>query len=87
MLNQHSNCLLYTSAREFGAKVVSISGRDGYVYDPEGITTDEKIDFLCKIRESNDVKLKDYAEKFGCEFHAGEKPWGLKVEMCIRDRL
>lgn len=70
-------------AREFGAKVVSISGRDGYVYDPEGITTDEKIDFLCKIRESNDVKLKDYAEKFGCEFHAGEKPWGLKVDMAF----
>ena len=70
-------------AREYGAKVVSISGRDGYVYDPEGITTDEKIDFLCKIRESNDIKLKDYAEKFGCEFHPGEKPWGLKVDMAF----
>ena len=45
--------------------------------------TDEKIDFLLKIRESNDVKLKDYAEKFGCEFHPGEKPWGLKVDMAF----
>lgn len=70
-------------AKEYGAKVVSISGRDGYVYDPEGITTDEKIDFLVKIRTSNDVKLKDYAEKFGCEFHPGEKPWGLKVDMAF----
>ena len=70
-------------AREYGAKVVSISGRDGYVYDPDGINTDEKIDFLLKIRSSNDVKLKDYAEKFGCEFHAGEKPWGLKVDMAF----
>ena len=70
-------------AREYGAKVVSISGRDGYVYDPEGITTDEKIDFLLQIRSSNNVKLKDYAEKFGCEFHAGEKPWGLKVDMAF----
>ena len=70
-------------AREYGAKVVSISGRDGYVYDPEGITTDEKIDFLLQIRGSNNVKLKDYAEKFGCEFHPGEKPWGLKVDMAF----
>ena len=70
-------------AREYGAKVVSISGRDGYIYDPEGIITDEKIDFLVKIRSSNDVKLKDYAEKFGCEFHPGEKPWGLKVDMAF----
>ena len=70
-------------AKEYGAKVVSISGRDGYVYDPDGINTDEKIDFLLKIRSSNDVKLKDYAEKFGCEFHAGEKPWGLKVDMAF----
>ena len=70
-------------AKEYGAKVVSISGRDGYVYDPEGITTDEKINFLLKIRGSNDVKLKDYAEKFGCEFHPGEKPWGLKVDMAF----
>ena len=66
-------------AKEYGAKVVSI----GYIYDPEGINTDEKIDFLLKIRSSNDVKLKDYAEKFGCEFHPGEKPWGLKVDMAF----
>ena len=70
-------------AKEYGAKVVSISGRDGFVYDPDGINTDEKIDFLLKIRSSNDVKLKDYAEKFGCEFHPGEKPWGLKVDMAF----
>ena len=72
-----------TIAKEYGAKVVSISGRDGFVYDPDGINTDEKIDFLLKIRSSNDVKLKDYAEKFGCEFHPGEKPWGLKVDMAF----
>ena len=63
-------------ARDYGAKVVTISGRDGYVYDKEGInSSDEKINFLLKIRSSNDVKLKDYADKFGAEFVAGEKPW------------
>ena len=70
-------------AKELGAKVVSISGRDGYVYDKDGINTDEKIDFLLQIRERNDVKLKDYAEKFGAEFHAKEKPWGLKGDIAI----
>jgi len=70
-------------ARELGAKVVSISGRDGYIYDKDGINTDEKIDFLLKIRESNDVKLKDYAEKFGVEFHAKQKPWGLKGDIAV----
>ncbi|WP_294463780.1 NADP-specific glutamate dehydrogenase [uncultured Anaerofustis sp.] len=70
-------------AKEMGAKVVSISGRDGYIYDKDGINTDEKIDFLLQIRERNDVKLKDYAEKFGAEFHAKEKPWGLKGDIAI----
>jgi glutamate dehydrogenase (NADP+) len=70
-------------ATEYGAKVVSISGRDGYVYDPEGINTQEKFDFLLKIRANNDVKLKDYAEEFGCEFFPKEKPWELKVDMAF----
>lgn len=70
-------------AKELGAKVISISGRDGYIYDPEGINTDEKIDFLVKIRESNDVKLADYATKFNCQFFPGEKPWGLKGDIAM----
>lgn len=70
-------------ARELGAKVVSISGRDGYVYDPEGINTDEKINFLVKIRESNDVRLEDYAKTFNCEFFPKQKPWGLKGDIAM----
>lgn len=70
-------------AKELGAKVISISGRDGYIYDPNGINTDEKIDFLVKIRESNDVKLADYAKAFNCEFFPGQKPWGLKGDIAM----
>jgi len=70
-------------AREYGAKVLTISGRDGYVYDPEGVSTDEKIDFLLKIRGSNDVKLEDYAKKFNAEFHPKEKPWGVKADIVM----
>lgn len=60
---------------ELGAKVVSISGPDGYVYDPEGIFG-EKIDYLVEMRASLRDQCKDYADKFGVAFHEGEKPWG-----------
>jgi glutamate dehydrogenase (NADP+) len=70
-------------ARDLGSKVISISGRDGYVHDPEGITTDEKIDFLLRIRGENNVKLEDYAKKFGVKFYPKEKPWKLKGDIAF----
>ena len=70
-------------ARDLGAKVISISGRDGYVHDPEGIETDEKIEFLLQIRANNNVKLADYAKKFGVKFYPKEKPWGLKGDIAF----
>ena len=61
---------------ELGGKVIAISGPDGYVYDPDGVNTPEKIDYLVEMRMSLRDRVQDYADKFGCEFHAGEKPWG-----------
>ncbi len=60
---------------ELGGKVVAISGPDGYVYDPDGVSG-EKIDYLVEMRNSLRDRVQDYADKYGCEFHAGEKPWG-----------
>ena len=68
---------------ELGGKVVTISGPDGYVYDPDGIVTEEKINYLLEMRASGRDKAQDYADKFGCEFHAGEKPWGVKVDIAM----
>ena len=68
---------------ELGGKVVTISGPDGYVYDPDGINTDEKIDFMLEMRASGHDMVKDYADKFGVEYHAGEKPWGVKVDVIM----
>lgn len=68
---------------ELGGKVVTLSGPDGYIYDPDGVTTPEKIDFLVEMRNSGRDKVQDYADKFGCEFHAGEKPWGVKVDLIM----
>ena len=70
-------------ATELGAKVVTLSGPDGYVYDPDGVTTAEKIDYLVEMRNSGRNQVKDYADKFGVEFHAGEKPWGVKVDVVM----
>ena len=69
---------------ELGAKPVTISGRAGYVYDPDGITTDEKIDYLLKMRSSGkEGVLEDYAAKFGAKFFKGEKPWGVKADIVM----
>ena len=67
---------------ELGAKPVTISGRAGYVYDAEGIVTDEKLDYLLEMRSSGkEGVLEDYAKKFGAEFHANEKPWAVKGDI------
>ncbi len=66
-----------------GAKVVTLSGPDGYVYDPEGVVTPEKIDYLIEMRTSGRNRVQDYADKFGVEFHAGQKPWGVKADIIM----
>ena len=68
---------------ELGGKVLTISGPDGYVYDKDGISTDEKIDYMLEMRASGRDKVQDYADKFGAEFHPGEKPWGVKADVVL----
>ena len=68
---------------ELGGKVVTISGPDGYIYDPEGVVTEEKINYLLEMRASGRDKVQDYADKFGVEFFPGQKPWGVKVDVAM----
>ncbi len=68
---------------ELGGKVVTISGPDGYVYDENGINTEEKINYMLEMRDSCRNKVKDYADKFGVPFYAGEKPWGVKADILM----
>ena len=70
-------------ATELGAKVITLSGPDGYVYDPDGVSTPEKIAYLVTMRNSGHDKVQDYADKFGVEFHAGEKPWGVRADVIM----
>ena len=68
---------------ELGGKVVTISGPDGYVYDEDGINTDEKINFMLNMRSSGRDKVQDYADKFGVPFFPKEKPWGVKADVLM----
>ncbi|MBR5473172.1 MAG: NADP-specific glutamate dehydrogenase [Clostridia bacterium] len=68
---------------ELGGKVVTISGPDGYVYDPDGVVTEEKINFMLEMRASGRDKVQDYADKFGVQFFAGKRPWEQKVDVVM----
>ena len=70
-------------AMQLGAKVVTLSGPDGYIYDPDGVTTEEKVEYLVEMRNSGRNRVQDYAEKFGVEFFPKEKPWGVKVDVVM----
>ena len=68
---------------QLGGKVVTISGPDGYIYDKDGVSTPEKIDFMLQMRASCRNKVQDYADKFGVPFFPGKKPWGEKVDVIM----
>ena len=70
-------------ATELGAKVVTISGPDGYIYDPAGLDA-EKIDYMLELRASGNDVVAPYAERFpGSTFFAGRKPWEQKVDIAL----
>ena len=70
-------------AAQLGAKVVTLSGPDGYIYDPDGVITEEKINYIAEMRASGRNRVQDYSDKFGVEFFPGQKPWGAKVDICM----
>ncbi len=71
-----------TKATQLGAKVVTISGPDGYIYDEDGISG-EKIDYMLELRASCNDVVAPYAERFGAKFVAGHKPWEVKVDIAL----
>ena len=72
-----------TKASQLGAKVVTISGPDGYVYDPDGVTG-EKIDYMLELRASGNDVVAPYADEFpGATFYPNRKPWEQKVDIAL----
>ena len=71
-------------AMHLGAKVVTLSGPDGYIYDPEGVSSSaEKVEYMLAMRSSGRNRVQDYADKFGVQFFPGEKPWGVKADVIM----
>ena len=72
-----------TKATQLGAKVVTISGPDGYIYDPEGISG-EKIDYMLELRASGNDIVEPYADEFPtAKFIPGKRPWEVKVDIAL----
>ena len=70
-------------ATELGAKVITLSGPDGYIYDPEGISG-EKIEYMLELRNSGNDVCEPYAEKYpGAKFFKGHKPWEQKADIYL----
>jgi len=68
-------------AIELGAKVVTLSDSSGYIYDSNGID-DEKLAFVMDLKNVKRGRIKEYAEKYGCEFHEG-RPWGVNCDIAL----
>lgn len=72
-----------TKTTELGAKVITISGPDGYIYDPDGISG-EKIDYMLELRASGNDIVAPYAEKYpGATFVEGKRPWEVKADIAL----
>jgi glutamate dehydrogenase (NADP+) len=65
-----------------GAKIVTASDSGGFIYDPDGID-DEKLDWLKDLKEVRRGRIHEYAEKFGCEYHEGQRPWGVPCDLAF----
>ncbi len=67
---------------DFGGKVVTLSDSAGFIYDPDGIDK-EKLEFVMHLKNVKRGRIKEYAEKYGCEYHEGLRPWGVKCDVAM----
>ena len=67
---------------ELGGKVVTMSDSDGYIYDPDGIDR-EKLDFIMELKNLYRGRIREYAEKYGCKYVAGARPWSEKADIAL----
>ena len=70
-------------ATELGAKVVTLSGPDGYVLDEQGVGTQEKWDYMLELRASNEDVVAPYADRFNAEYLPGKRPWLAQVDLAF----
>jgi glutamate dehydrogenase (NADP+) len=69
-------------ATQLGAKVVTLSDSSGYIYDEDGIDA-EKLAFVIDLKNVKRGRIKEYAEKFNCEFFEGQRPWSVNCDIAL----
>ena len=67
---------------ELGGKVVTLSDSSGYIYDPDGIDK-EKLSYVMHLKNVKRGRIKEYAEKYNCEYHEGQRPWSVKCDIAM----
>ena len=78
------NVATYTAEKvlKLGGKVITFSDSDGYIYDPDGIDR-EKLDFIFELKNVYRGRIREYAEKYGCKYVEGARPWGEKCTIAL----
>ncbi|MDK1020602.1 MAG: NADP-specific glutamate dehydrogenase [Candidatus Hydrogenedentes bacterium] len=81
LVSGSGNVALYTIEKinHLGGKAVTASDSDGFIYDPEGIQ-DERLEYLMELKSRHRGRVFEYAEKFGCEYFEGKRPWGVPAD-------
>ncbi len=84
LVSGSGNVAQYTTEKliQLGAKPVTLSDSDGYIYDPDGITR-EKLDYVMELKNVQRGRIKEYAEKYGVKYVEGKKPWGEKADIAL----
>ncbi|HEY0898941.1 MAG: NADP-specific glutamate dehydrogenase [Daejeonella sp.] len=84
IISGSGNVSQYTAEKciELGAKVLTLSDSHGFIYDPAGIDK-EKLAWIMELKNVRRGRIREYADKFGCEFFEGEKPWGIKCDIAF----
>lgn len=84
LVSGSGNVAQYTCEKliELGAIPVTLSDSDGYIYDPEGITT-EKLQFVMELKNLYRGRIREYAEEYGCKYVPGARPWGEKGDIAL----
>ena len=67
---------------QLGGKVVTLSDSSGFIYDPDGIDA-EKLAFVMELKNVKRGRIKEYADKYGVEYHEGKRPWGIKCDVAL----
>jgi glutamate dehydrogenase/leucine dehydrogenase len=69
-------------ATQLGAKVVTASDSNGFIHDPDGITA-EKLAFIMYLKNVKRGRIQEYAQKYGCAYHEGKRPWMIKCDVAL----